>query len=208
MRVLFTEPDSYPAELYPGFLQAGRFDDDALRWLLATEPYATLNALVLDEQESSLLQRLTETFSKIFLRAGQVLSQDVPRLVAMGFPWPAAEILASERVEAPLVGRFDFVRDEDGHWWLLEFNADAPAGLWESAALERLVWDTVSTPRPMGRPNQAFGDALANAFREAAVGLQAPPTLGLLVNRNQPDDQAQVAFLATLLRSALEASGV
>lgn len=208
MRVLFTQPESYPATLYPAFLQAGAFDDDALRWLLAAEPYATLNALVLDTRESALLQRLTETFSRAFLRAGQVLSRDVPRLVAMGFPWPAAEILSSERMEPPLVGRFDFARDEDGHWWLLEFNADAPAGLWESAVLERLVCDMVPPARLLERPNQGFGDVLASAFREALVGTAGGPALGLLVGKNQPDDLVQVTFLADLLRSSLQGSGI
>ncbi len=57
----------------------------------------------------------------------------------MGFPWVAAELLAAERPRMPLIGRFDFVQDSTGQWWLLEFNADTPSGIREGIVVRPLT---------------------------------------------------------------------
>jgi glutathionylspermidine synthase len=176
--------------------------------LVAGEPYLALNAVVLEPRDAALLPELVEAFTGALVRAGGIVARDVPTLVAMGFPWVAAELLSMEAPRAPLVGRFDFVRDADGHWWLLEFNADTPSGLRETIVVDGLVHAMIPAARVLARPGDAFGPALREAFLEACADLPPGSTLGLLTNTGEMEDLAQIAFVGRMLEPSLRCRGV
>lgn len=175
--------------------------------LVEGEPYLALNAIVLDAADSDLLKRLTNHLSAAFHRAAGRLAMDVPTLVEMGFPWVAAELLAAEPPRLPIVGRFDFVRDEAGHWWLLEFNADTPSGIREAVVCDKLVYDLLA-PVMLERPSRGLADALVGAFRDALLDLPRGSVLGLITTASELEDLAQMAFTCELLRTPLMTLGI
>ena len=122
--ILVQDPAWLTPARYRRFVRRAQLEALLPDHLVLGEPYLALNALLLEPGELELLAQLTETFSRAFQRAGQALADDVPALVALGFPWAAAELLAGEPRRMPLVGRFDFVLDTAGHWWLLEFRCE------------------------------------------------------------------------------------
>ena len=66
-----------------------------------------------------------------------------------------------------------FVCDQQGHWWLLEFNADTPSGVREAIVVDRLVFDLWPGDR-LRRPSDQLARSLVVAFQgalaQAAVG--------------------------------------
>ena len=160
---------------------------------------------VLSERDASLLAELSDLFSQLFDRVARSLASDPARLIQLGFPWVAAELLAAEVPRQPLLGRFDFLQDEDGHWWLLEFNADTPSGVRESIVADRLVHRAIGAG--LDRPNGALAPALVEAFREALGGLPAGARLGLVTTASELEDLAQMSFTTALLRGPLGGEG-
>src|SRR5262249_51662775 len=154
---------------------------------------------VLSAQDDDLLRRLTGTLARAFDRAATDLAADVTSLEEMGFPWVAAQLLQSETPRAPIVGRFDFARDEHGAWWLLEFNADTPSGIREATGGEEVLLDVVPELRRFRRPSAGLRGSLAAAFVAALRCLSAGATLGLIANAGELEDVAQVAFIRQLL---------
>src|SRR5712692_5208728 len=153
MRVLVSDPARSNEGRYRRFVRRAELCGLLADHLYQGEPYLALNAVVLDQSEAALLRHVTEQFATAFHKAAQVLAADVPRLVAMGFPWAAAELLAAETPAMPLAGRLDFVRDAAGAWWLLEFNADTPSGIREAIVADELVHRLLPQAGPLGRPN-------------------------------------------------------
>ncbi len=197
-----------PATRYRRFVQRAELCGLLADHLYAGEPYLALNAAVLSPSESALLQGLSETFAGAFHRAGQILATDVAGLEEFAFPWIAAELLAAEEHRMPLVGRFDFVKDEGGHWWLLEFNADTPSGIREAIVADRLVHEHLPEARGLARPNDSLGQALIGAFSDALSDLSSGSTLGLVTDASELEDLAQMAFSQELLRGPLAERGI
>jgi glutathionylspermidine synthase len=208
MRALVTAPDHIGDGAYQRFLQAALLEGLMADHLVEGEPYLALNAVVLEPRDAVLLPELVEAFTGALVRAGGILARDVPTLVEMGFPWVAAELLAAEEPRAPLVGRFDFVQDDDGHWWLLEFNADTPSGIRETIVVDELVHATVPAAQALGHPSAGFGPALRQVFLETCADLPLGSNLGLLTNTGEMEDLAQIAFMGRLLEPALRCRGV
>ncbi len=208
MRVLLAEPEHESSDRYRTFIRRSQLEGMMADWLVEGEPYLACNAIALEPAESALLQHLTRVFSAVFARAGAAVAHDVAALVAMGFPWVAAELLAAEPIEPPIVGRFDFVRDADGRWWLLEFNADTPSGVREAIVVNRLVRATLPEAARLGAPNEGLADALVAAFSEALSGLPPQSALGLVTSANELEDLAQMAFTRDLLAGPLAELGV
>jgi glutathionylspermidine synthase len=208
MRALLEPPAAPAADAYRCFVQQAQLRGLLADHLVQGEPYLALNAVVLQAAESELLGRLTETFSTAFLRAGARLARDVPALIEMGFPWIAAELLAAEPAAAPLVGRFDFLCDDAGHWWLLEFNADTPSGVREAIVADELAHASLSAAHGLGQPNRGLAPALVAAFESVAADLPPDRALGLVTSADELEDLAQMAFTQRLLAAPLGAHGV
>src|SRR5262245_58920512 len=119
MRCLITSPTSPRLATYLDFVaQVQRlcpFSDSDVDG----EPYLALNALVISRPDLRTLRRATRLLSSAFFKAASALASDVPALIDLGFPWFAAEVLAAETPRVPIVGRFDFITDQDGRWWVL-----------------------------------------------------------------------------------------
>jgi|SRR5581483_2001489 len=171
--------------------------------LVRGEPYLALNALVLTGTDVEQLQRLTETFARAFQRAGEIVKSDTSLAVEMGFPWIAAELLAAEEPRTPVVGRFDFARDRDGQWWLLEYNADTPSGIREATVVDEIAHSMLPEARGLTRPNERLTDSLINAFACSVRGLGSAPRLGIVTSAGELEDLAQMVFTRDLIRDAL-----
>jgi glutathionylspermidine synthase len=208
VRALITEPAMLPIARYRRFVQRAQILGLLADHLYAGEPYLALNAVVLEPEESALLRWLSETFATAFDRAGRMLAPNVPGLEGMGFPWVAAELLAAEEPRMPLVGRFDFVRDGDGHWWLLEFNADTPSGVREAIVADRLVHELLPEACALHRPSACLEKALIEGFRAGVSGMPAGSALGLVTDAGELEDLAQMAFTQELLRAPLAELGI
>lgn len=193
-------------EAYRRFVQMAQVRALVPDHLVSGEPYLGLNAIVLDRDEDHLLRSLTESFASALHRLARDLKSDVPALVEMGFPWVAAELLAAEEPRVPLIGRFDFVRDRGGHWWLLEFNADTPSGFREAMVVDSLVHRMLPGARGLARPNRGLARKLVRAFG-AAVAVTPTPAVGLLTSASELEDLAQMAFTRELLRMPLDRVG-
>jgi glutathionylspermidine synthase len=199
VRTLLTDRAAPPA-LYRRFVRRCQLQGLLADHLVAGEPYLALNALVLGRDDVAELRRLTELFARAFEIAARALREDVPGLIAMGFPWVAAELLAAELPRTPLVGRFDFARDADGAWQLLEYNADTPSGLRETIVADRLVAELLPAARGLCRPSECLEEMLVDAF-DAAIDQPGP--LGLVTSAGELEDLSQIAFLGDLLRARL-----
>lgn len=207
MHILIQDPGAISAALYRRFARRAQLQGLLPDQVVDGEPYLALNALVLDAADHALLARLTETFAAAFQKAGERLAADVPGLVEMGFPWLAAELLAAEPPRRPLVGRLDFVRDEDGRWWLLELNADTPSGVREAIVADELAHALLPTDG-LARPGAALAPSLIAAFRAALAGAPRGRALGLVTTTSMLEDLAQMAFTRELLAGPLGERGI
>lgn len=190
MRLLLTEPGDLIPARYRRFMRRAQIGGLFPDHLVAGSPYLALNAVVLAREDGRLLRWLTEEFAAAFHEAAASIAKDVPALVEMGFPWAAAELLAAETPCMPLVGRFDFMQDKDGHWWLLEFNADTPSGVREAIILDQLAHRELASNAC--QPSDGLAHALADVFRDTG-------TLGLVTDASELEDLAQMAFTQRLL---------
>src|SRR6478672_1934616 len=111
MRVLVTDPSRIAGAGYRRFITRAQIAGLLADHLYQGEPYLAMNAIVLNSDEAAELQKLSDLFASAFQKAGRALREDVPALIEMGFPWPAAELLAAEPPRIPLVGRLDFMQD-------------------------------------------------------------------------------------------------
>lgn len=207
MRALIETPARVTPGLYRRFVQRAQVAALLPDHLVVGEPYLALNAIVLEPAEAELLAELSARFASAFERAGRALCADVAGLIEMGFPWLAAELLAAEAPRQPIVGRFDFTRDERGHWWLLEFNADTPSGVRETIALDALVRELVVEARGL-TPRGELATALVDAFAAATAGLAPGSGLGLVTSAGELEDLAQMAFTQRLLCHPLAERGI
>lgn len=207
-RALVGDPARVPPTLYRRFWRRAQLDGLVPDLLVRGEPYLALNALVLGAADRRLLERLTAVFSRVFHAVGRRVAADVPATMALGFPWAAAELLAREAPRLPLVGRFDFVQDTAGHWWLLELNADTPSGVREAIVCDRLVHELLPEARGLVRLSAGLDRALIGAFLMALEWVPPGSALGLVTTASELEDLAQMAYTAELLRPALAARGV
>jgi glutathionylspermidine synthase len=176
--------------------------------LVGGEPYLAPDAVILSAADDELLRELTAVFARAFDRAARILAEDVPRLESMGFPWVGAELLQAEDPRVPLIGRFDFVRDVRGHWWLLEYNADTPSGVREAVAVEEALLTAYPGLARYSRPNAGLKPALAAAFVAATRHVPPGATLGLVTNASELEDLSQMAFTRRLLADAMAPNGI
>ncbi|MBI3977098.1 MAG: glutathionylspermidine synthase family protein [Chloroflexi bacterium] len=214
MRVLLTDTDVPPA-LYRRLIRRAVCRGLVPDHLTHGTPYLSLNAVVLTDAELAKLVEISECFARIFAWAGRCIAEDVDALVTLGFPWTVAEILRGEPSRPVVLGRFDFVVDGAGHWWLLEYNSDTPSGLRESTAVDEAAFQLLQARFAGRRANGALVPRLVAAVRVALAGGASsgpgsPPTapsqplvLGLLTDAGELEDLAQMAFTEQLLRIGL-----
>src|SRR6185437_13009456 len=203
MRALVSDRSRIPDGLYRRFVRRAQIEGRLADHLYAGEPYLAMNAVVLDPGESACLARLTEVFSGAFDRAARRLAGDVSLLQEMGFPWVAAELLTAEKPRVPVVGRFDWVQDPDGRWWLLEFNADTPSGLREAVVVDRLVHEMLPEARSLHRPSASLAARIVEEVTRAVSGIPSGLALGLVTDAGELEDLSQLAFTRDLLREPL-----
>ena len=204
MRALLDCPAAVPEQRYRTFVRRAQIEGYLADHTVLGEPYLALNAVVLDRAEDAALRRLTTVFASAFDSAGRALRGDVAGLVDLGFPWPAAELLAAEPPRQPLVGRFDFALDGDGRWQVLEFNADTPSGVRETVVGDRLVRELAPGAADLDEPSSLLAPRLIDAF-DAAV--PAAATLGIVTSKGELEDFCQAVFTAELLRPRLAERG-
>ena len=207
MRILIDDPGRMKETDYRRFIRRAQLDGLLSDYLYEGEPYLTLNGVVLSKCDALRLQRLSEHFATALERVARLIVQDVAGLEQMGFPWAAAELLAAEAPHMPLVGRFDFVQDDSGHWWLLEFNADTPSGIREAVVADRLVYSRLPEARGTIRKSADLAEAVIKAFHAGMEGLPIGSVLGLLTNAQELEDLAQMAFTGRLIRTSLGTEG-
>lgn len=203
VHALVSEPRPGEEDQYRSFWQLAQIKGIFPDGLVGGHPYAALNAVVLSQADWTALRDLTDTFCRVLMKAARALARDVPHLIEMGFPWMAAEILAAEPPRTPIVGRFDFVQDPTGHWWVLEFNADTPSGVREAIVLDGMVHRTLGRASRVERANQHTGRLLVQAFRRALRSLPIGGRLGLVTTAGELEDLAQMAFTRALLARGL-----
>ena len=196
------------ASLYRRFVRRAQTAGLLADHLVRGEPYLAPDALRLSPADDDLLRRLTVTFARVFDCAARQLAGETASLEEMGFPWIAAQLLAAETPRAPLVARFDFVRDERNHWWLLENNADTPSGVREACCVERVWCELFGSASDQCRPSAGLSTALVSAFAAATRGLAPGQALGLLTSAGELEDLAQMAFTRELLAEPLARQGV
>ncbi|MGH2459984.1 MAG: glutathionylspermidine synthase family protein [Chloroflexota bacterium] len=203
MRALVTDRSRVPDGLYRRFVRRAQVEGRLADHLYAGEPYLALNAIAIAPDESARLARLTGVFSRVFDRAASRLAGDVSRLQELGFPWVAAELLSAEQPRVPVVGRFDWLQDVAGRWWLLEFNADTPSGLREAMVADRLVHELLPEARGLARPSDGLADRVAEEVARAMEGLPGDQTLGLVTDAGELEDLSQMAFTRDVLKEPL-----
>lgn len=203
MRALVADRSRIPDGLYRRFVRRAQVEGRLADHLYAGEPYLALNAIVIEPGDSERLARLTEVFSSAFDRAARRLAGDVSLLQEMGFPWVAAELLSGEQPRVPVLGRFDWVQDRDGRWWLLEFNADTPSGLREAAVADRLVHELLPEARCLARPSAGLVERVAEEVARALEGLPSGRALGLVTDAGELEDLSQMAFTRDVLTRSL-----
>ena len=206
MHALIEDPSRIPPALYRRFARRAQVRAMLPDFLVRGEPYPALNALLLSSDDFGHLRELTATFATLFQRAATRLASDVPALIGFGFPWVAAELLAAEPPRVPIVGRFDFVRDVEGRWWLLEFNADTPSGIREAIAIDRLAYELAPGADRARRANDDLAARLGRAFRDKLKDVPIG-RLGLVTSANEVEDMAQIAFTRELISSPLSQDG-
>src|SRR5579871_368466 len=207
-RALLSAPEEGTDPTYREFIRRAQCEALLADHLVQGEPYLSRNALVLSQRDASQLKDLTACFGRAFAHAARALARDAATVESLGFPWAAAELMCAEGVRTPLVGRFDFVQEASGHWWLLEFNADTPSGIREATVVDRLMWESSGSPAGLRRPNRLLAHALTSAFSRALHGLPKGARLGLLVDAGELEDLAQMAFTERLLRPGLGRQGI
>jgi glutathionylspermidine synthase len=208
MRALVTTPGPITQALYRRFIRRAELRGLLADHLYEGEPYLALNAIVLSENDRRLLAGLSDTFASTFHKAAEIVARDVPGLVRMGFPWAAAELLAAEPPRMPVLGRFDFVQDQRGAWWLLEYNADTPSGVREAIVADALVAELLPQARSLERGNAGLRRAVVAAFVHSTAALGAGDALGIVTDAGALEDLAQMAFTADLVRPALAERGI
>ena len=208
MRALLGDPGELTAGDYARFVRRCALLAMMPDYLAHGQPYLALNAVVLTPREHHRLQHLSEAFVSAFFRAGCALAQDVARLEEMGFPWVAAELLAAEQPRLPVTGRFDFVEDRAGRWWLLEFNADTPSGIREALGAEAQVRRLLTQAAGLECPNDHLAPRLRAAFTQCAGPFDGRSgALGLVTVASELEDLMQMAFLQRLLDGLPEWGG-
>ncbi|HEY8475560.1 MAG TPA: glutathionylspermidine synthase family protein [Chloroflexota bacterium] len=205
MRILVDDPSRISPARYRRFLRRVQVEGMVADHLADGDLYLALNAVVLSPEERATLQRLSETFATAFMTAARQVASNVPLLVEWGFPWAAAELLAVEPPRQPLLGRFDFVQDVDGRWWLLEFNADTPSGVREAVVADRVAHAALPEAAGLTRLNQGLEARVTAAFGAALTGLPPGSALGLVTAAEALEDLMQMAFLQRLLAAPLAA---
>lgn len=208
MRALVADPASVTPARYRRFVRRAQLDALVPDHLVRGEPYLALNAVVLSCADLDELRRLTESFARAFEVVGRRAARDVPGLIAMGFPWAVAELLAQEPPRPPLVGRFDFVKAADGRWRLLEYNADTPSGVREGIVCDRLVHAACPEAPRLERVSGGLGEEIAAQFELALADLPSGGALGLVTTASELEDLAQMAFTRDLLAPGLARRGL
>ncbi|MFN8522381.1 MAG: glutathionylspermidine synthase family protein [Chloroflexota bacterium] len=208
MRALIDDPTAISERQYQRFLRRAQVRALMADHLVAGEPYPALNALVVTRRDHEALADAVVPLSRAFVKAGRVVARDPATVVAMGFPWMAAELLAAETAMLPLLSRFDFVVDGNGRWWVLELNADTPSGVREAIGMDPLVAELRPEASPLAQPSAALGKLLTQAFVDRVGQQTTPSRLGLVTTAGELEDLAQMAFTQGLIEEPLRKRGV
>jgi glutathionylspermidine synthase len=148
-------------QIFDPLRQEGIFTWD---WMYGRE-YVLANLHTITRQEREELARATEQLGRIYAKMVAVVQQgDAALLMELGIPRAAVDAVRMTYLpDMPtLVGRFDFVRTEQG-WKTLEFNSDTPGGVVEAFYMN----GKVCTYFGAADPNAGLVDDLTRAFQYA-----------------------------------------
>jgi glutathionylspermidine synthase len=123
------------------------------------------------------------------------------RRAMLGIPeavWPLL-VQSWERQEPSLYGRMDLRWDGSGSPKLLEYNADTPTSLYESAVVQ---WEWLACTYPDADQFNSLHEALIAAW----PGLHLPPTVHFTCVRDSAEDRGNVDYLRdTAMQAGLDA---
>ena len=138
----------------------------------------------------------------IYRRAFEVLrAMPDDALRAMGIPETALRVCRLSYPDVPetVVGRFDFIRSDDG-FKVIEFNAETPFFVWESNRINGEI------ARAFGDrdPNAGCEEALGHAFARA-VSIAAPAARRLVITAYNPyrEDYFTAQYVRDVLSRAI-----
>ena len=100
----------------------------------------SLNPLIMDQRTFEELKNATEAVAHIFHKTAVFVKRNSELFFSLlGIPAGLKKLILKSPVEEIFLGRFDWVIDTAGNLKLLEFNAETPAGLTESAVLNGMI---------------------------------------------------------------------
>lgn len=159
--------------------------------------YLTLAAVCLTAAEAAELAAVTRTFARLLDRAVEGILSDADWWSALAWPWAAIELARQEPPHpggsASLFGRFDYLLGPDGHWRVIEYNADTPSGGREASGLEPAIARLYPSLR---RLQPRLIPLLARRLRDRAEARRT----GIVSTHRWLEDFSQAAWLARLLK--------
>ncbi len=209
MRVLFDDPSQVNPALYRRFLHRALFRGYMSGTVVSpATSYLNLNALILDGAELASLVELSTCFARIFALAGERVAEDIDALLAYGFPLSFAELLRQEVPRPVVFGRFDYLVDESGHWQLIEYNSDTPAGFREATAVDQAAFELLRPYFSGSRVNEQLVSRRLAALRASLPQGRRSIRLGFLTDASDLEDTGHMAYTEQLVRSAFAAQGI
>lgn len=145
-------------QIYSRLRQKGVFTWD---WLYGQE-YALASPLPVGANEAAELRAAAGKLGQIFAKTAAIVQAGGDDLMAeLGIPAAARAAVRLNVLNAgpTLIGRFDFIRLEQG-WKMLEFNSDTPGGIVEAL----YVNDAVCRYYGVRNPNAGLGGDIQAAF--------------------------------------------
>ncbi|MSO76224.1 MAG: glutathionylspermidine synthase family protein [Alphaproteobacteria bacterium] len=153
--------------------------------------------------EIDQIEDAADSLHRLSLQAVQHIVDD--RLYALLGIQPAAAKLVEEswqRRDPSLYGRFDLAYRGDGPPKLLEYNADTPTSLFESAVIQ---WQWLEDTAPGADQFNSIHEALVERWRTIQAGADNFGELHLASVAPHPEDEGTVRYLqATAIESDLK----
>jgi glutathionylspermidine synthase len=167
----------------------------------AGQRYLSLTAVCLSPSEAAELAHIAGAFAPLLDLAVQGILDDPDWWSALAWPHAALELA---RQEAPhpagrvsLFGRLDCLLDAEGHWQVIEYNADTPSGAREACGLEPGV-------RRLYPGTRCLSTSLARQL-VATLCARLPDQVrcvGVVSSHSWLEDMSEATWLADRLRRA------
>jgi glutathionylspermidine synthase len=165
--------------------------------------YLSLATLELSQSELEQLRAVAVRFGRLLDVAVVRILDDPDWWPDLAWPWPAIELARQEPahpgLHTSLFGRFDCLLDGNGHWQVIEYNADTPSGGRESSGFE----PTIARLHGLRAPSAGLARRLTATLCERIARHPRPVHMvGVVSAHSWLEDMAQATWLAWRLRQA------